>query len=311
MIVTLTLNPSLDRTVEIPMLRRGEVIRAGSGRLEPGGKGVNVARALLANDTDAHAVLPVGGPVGHQLVELLEAEAVAMTAVPVAAATRSNLSLCEPDGTVTKVNEAGGTLTAEELDRLIDAVLVAASAGAWVVASGSLPPGTPADAYARLVTRLSGHAIRVAIDTSGPALRRAIAAGPALVKPNRDELADAVGRPVDTLADAVMAAEVLRDEGAGAVLVSLGADGAVLVDDDGVAHATSPVEAVRSSVGAGDCLLAGFLAAGAKGDAALAQAVDWAAAAVELPGSGVPNARQVAGRHAVVRREIDRRQLTG
>jgi 1-phosphofructokinase len=308
-IVTLTLNPSLDRTVEVPLLVRGSVIRASAGHVDPGGKGVNVARVLLANGVPARAVLPVGGRIGRELVELLEAEGVTMTAVEVGVDTRTNVTLSEPDGTVTKVNETGGPLSDAEVERLADAVLLAAGAHDWVVASGRLPRSAPDDVYARLTNQFVAQGIRVAVDTSGPALLQAVSARPALVKPNREELSEAVGWEVRTLEDAFEAAQALRRQGAEAVLVSLGPDGAVLVDDDGVAHAECHVDGRRSTVGAGDCLLAGFLASGARGQDALATAVRWAAAAVSLPGSRMPSPDDIAGRHASVRRGIDRHQL--
>jgi 1-phosphofructokinase len=304
-IVTLTLNPSLDRTVEVPALARGSVVRVSSARLDPGGKGVNVARALLANGVDARAVLPVGGPVGHQLVELLEAEGVAMTAVPVAGATRSNLTLSEPDGTVTKINETGEPLTAAEVEQLADVVTGLAGPGDWAVLSGSVPAGVDADIYAHLTRRFTAAGIEVAVDTSGPALLHAIVAGPALVKPNRDEVAEALGREVGTVADAVDAAQQVRKAGARTVLVSLGPDGAVLVEDGGVWWGEGPVAARRSTVGAGDCLLAGFLAGGGEGRDALATALRWAAAAVERPGSGVPDPADIARRGAHVTDQLD------
>jgi 1-phosphofructokinase len=314
-IVTLTLNPSLDRTVELPSLVRGGVIRASGGRIDPGGKGVNVARALLANGVAARAVLPAGGAVGRQLVELLEAEGVAMTAVPVAGATRSNLTLSEPDGTVTKVNEGGELLGDDEIDGLADAVVQLVDPLDpldWAVLSGSLPTGVDAGVYARLTERFVRAGIAVAVDTSGPALVRAVRAGPTIVKPNRDELSEALGRDIRSLADAVEAAEVLRSAGAVSVLASLGPDGAVLVDGDGVVFGDCVVDEPRSSVGAGDCLLAGFLAsrsAGATGREALATALRWAAAAVELPGSAVPGPADIARRHARLTDEVDRHRV--
>lgn len=293
MIVTLTLNPSLDRTIEVDSLTRGAVIRAGGARVDPGGKGVNVSRALLANGVPSRAVLPCGGDDGQRLVRLLAAEGVEVAAVRCAGATRSNVTLVEPDGTVTKINEPGGALTADEVDRVAEAVLRAAEAGRadWVVACGSLPPGVPVDLYATLGRRFAAAGIRVAVDTSGPALLAAVAAGAELVKPNREELAEAVGRPLGSLRDVVAAAEELRTWGAGTVLASLGADGAVLVGPDGVLAGESPPVEPRSTVGAGDALLAGFLAAGARGAGpadALAAALAWGAAAAALPGSRMP-----------------------
>jgi 1-phosphofructokinase len=291
MIVTVTLNPSLDRAMDVGRLERGEVIRATAAHLDPGGKGVNVSRALLANGVPSVAVLPCGGDEGGQLVRLLKAEGVEVLAVPIAGRTRSNITLAEPDGTVTKVNEPGPALVRAEFDEITDRVLTRAGTADWVVLCGSVPPGLPADAYAQLCRRLRAAGIRVAVDTSGPALREAAMAGATLLKPNRDELAEVVGAPRGGLRDlggVVAAAQRLRAWGAGTVLASLGADGAVLVDAGGVVAGTCPVTRPRSTVGAGDALLAGFLAGGAHGAAALAEGLAWGAAAVSLPGSRMP-----------------------
>ncbi|MBB2913669.1 1-phosphofructokinase [Streptosporangium becharense] len=289
MIVTLTLNPSLDRTIEIGSLSRGAVIRAAATRLDPGGKGVNVSRALLANRIRSRAVVPFGGDEGRQLVSLLSAEGIDMVTVPVSGPTRSNVALAEPDGTVTKINEPGTALSPAELDTVAEVVLSAAGSADWVVASGSLPPEVPSDVYARLCRRFGGAGINVAVDTSGPALAAAVAASPALVKPNREELGEVTGMAIMSLGDAIEAARRLRDRGARTVLASLGPDGAVLLQDDRVWYGECPVAEPRSTVGAGDAMLAGFLAAGARGEAAFVEALAWATAAVGLPGSRMPS----------------------
>ncbi|MFF0122726.1 1-phosphofructokinase [Micromonospora arida] len=288
MIVTVTLNPSLDRAVEVDSLTRGEVIRAATAHLDPGGKGVNVSRALLANGVPSVAVLPSGGDEGNQLIRLLKAEGVEVLAVSISGRTRSNITLAEPDGTVTKINEPGPAMCSAEFHEVIDRVLARASGADWVVLCGSVPPGLPADAYAQLCRKLRAAGVRVAVDTSGPALREAALAGATVLKPNRDELAEVVGTPLKDLGDVVDAAQCLRAWGAGTVVASLGADGAVLVDAEGVRTGTCPVARPRSAVGAGDALLAGFLAAGAQGAAALAEGLAWGAAAVSLPGSRMP-----------------------
>ncbi len=293
MIVTLTLNPSLDRTIEVDRLVKGTMTRATSARLDPGGKGVNVSRALLANDVPTVAVVTAGGADGDQLIRLLGEDGIPLGAVPVAGRTRSNVTIVEPDGVVTKLNEPGEPLSRAELDAVADMVLARAEGARWVVACGSLPPGVPTDIYARLCDTLTDAGVRVAVDTSGPALTEAVAAGPHLVKPNREELAEAVGRPLASLGEVVAAAEELRDRGARAVLASLGPDGAVLVDDSGVRVGDAPVTAPRSTVGAGDALLAGFLAAGAEGATALAEGLAWGAAAVRLPASRMPRPEDV------------------
>lgn len=293
MIVTVTLNPSLDRTIEIARLARGAMTRATATRLDPGGKGVNVSRALAAHGIPTRAVVPCGGPEGEQLTELLELEGIDVGAVAVAGHTRSNVSLVEPDGTVTKINEPGGSLRPDDLDRVEEAVLAAAAGADWVVASGSLPPGVPDSCYARLGHRLGELGIRLAVDTSGPALTAALEARPALVKPNREELAESVGSRLHTVADAILAAQRVRAAGARTVLASLGADGAVLVDDQGVRWGESPVDHGRSTVGAGDAMLAGYLAAAATGGDVLTEALSWGAAAVRLPGSRMPGPSDV------------------
>jgi 1-phosphofructokinase len=254
---------------------------------------VNVSRALLANQVPSVAVVTVGGADGDQLVRLLEADGIPFHAVPVSGRTRSNVTIAEPDGVVTKLNEPGEPLTRQELDAAADAVLAETETASWVVTCGSLPPGAPVEIYARMCEFFSGAGVRVAVDASGPALLAAVAARPALIKPNRDELAEAVGHPVDSIGDAIEAARELRDRGAQSVLASLGADGAVLVDDDGVTIGEAPIAEPRSTVGAGDSLLAGFLAAGARGRSALAEGLAWGAAAVSLPASRMPRPQDI------------------
>ena len=293
MIVTLTLNPSVDRTVEVETLARGEVTRAVGGRVDPGGKGINVSRALAAHGLPTRAVVTVGGAEGEHLVTLLWDTGIEIVPVRIHGAIRSNITIVEPDGTTTKINEPGAQLSPGELEAVFEAVRGAARSADWLVASGSLPPGTPPSVYADLVRGLAGSGTSVAIDTSGPALEAVLPAGPDLVKPNRDELAEVTGRPLATIADVVAAARRLRDLGARAVLASLGRDGALLVDDDGAIHGRTPAVLPLSSVGAGDAMLAGFLAGGGKGADALVEALAWGAAAVLQPGSGMPSPQDI------------------
>ena len=303
MILTVTLNPSLDRTIEVSSLEPGAVHRALRTRLDPGGKGVNVTRALLANGLTSRAVVPLGGPDGAQLRALLEAEQVDVVDVPVEGSTRSNVTVAEADGTVTKLNEPGANLTQAELSTLTGLVLDQSAPGDWVVLCGSLPPGVDDGEYAAMTKLLRSSGRLVAVDTSGPALRHAVAASPDLVKPNREELAEVVGRELDSIAAVLAAAHELHARGVGHVLVSLGADGAVLVGgapggDLPDLVGTSRVATPRSTVGAGDAFLAGYLSAlttpagsppGTDGRAfALLTALAWGAAAVRLPGSVMP-----------------------
>jgi len=196
-------------------------------------------------------------------------------------------------------------MSAAEIDELAAAVMSVATPLDWVVASGSLPLDVADDVYARLTEQFTVAGLRVAIDTSGPALAAALSARPTLIKPNREELSEAVGWDVLTLADAVAAAQALRERGAEMVLASLGPDGAALVTGDGVNFGECSVAERRSTVGAGDCLLAGFLAGGAVGSAALGNALCWAAAAVGAPGSAMPTPAEISSRRDHVRTNLD------
>ncbi|MFJ5531623.1 1-phosphofructokinase [Streptomyces sp. NPDC093261] len=290
MILTVTPNPSLDRTYEVPSLDRGEVIRATGERMDPGGKGVNVSRAVAAAGRRTVAVLPLGGAPGALVAELLHDQGITVAPVPVAGATRSNISVAEPDGTLTKINAPGPELSPGEAELLLETVReqYRAAETTWITCCGSLPRGLAPSWYADLVARAHAAGARIALDTSGPALLEALGERPDVVKPNAEELAAAVGRPLATVGDAAKAAEELRGMGAGAVLASLGADGQLLVSDAGVWFGSARVDAVRSNVGAGDSSLAGFLIAGGTGPEALASAVAHGAAAVRLPGSVMP-----------------------
>ncbi|MEU1853449.1 1-phosphofructokinase [Streptomyces sp. NPDC019990] len=288
MILTVTPNPSLDRTYEVPSLDRGEVIRATGERMDPGGKGVNVSRAVAAAGQRTVAVLPLGGAPGALVADLLDQQGIEVAPVPVAGATRSNIALAEADGVLTKINAPGPELSDAERELLLETVRQQSRDASWIACCGSLPRGLAPSWYADLVARTHAAGARIALDTSGPALLAALKERPDVVKPNAEELAGAVGRPLATVGDAVKAAEELRAMGARAVLASLGADGQLLVSGEGAWFGSARVTTVRSNVGAGDSSLAGFLIAGGSGPEALASAVAHGAAAVQLPGSVMP-----------------------
>jgi len=291
-IVTITLNPSLDRTIEVDRLDRGEVLRTSAPTLEAGGKGVNVTRALCANGVDSIAVLPIGGREGAELNTMLDDAGVAVRVVPVVGRTRSNITVAETDGTVTKLNEPGTALSSAERGSLAAAVSASVQPGDWVVLSGSVPPEFTSQQLTDLVGTLAGRHVNLAIDTSGDALVASLAARPRLIKPNRAELEEMVGRRLLTLSAVITAASSVRDRGVELVLVSLGSEGAVLVGPGGVIVGSSEVAQPRSTVGAGDCFLAGFLsrfdADETDLDAAFLTALAWGAAAAALPGTAVP-----------------------
>jgi 1-phosphofructokinase len=308
MIVTVTPNPSIDRTVTLTgPLARGAVHRVSSVTSEPGGKGVNVARALTLAGLDAIAVLPA--PTNDPLISSLTASAVPFSCVPTAAPVRTNLAITEHDGTTTKLNEPGAPLDSAALDAFTMAVIAAAESASWVVLSGSLPPGVPDHWYAHMAALLAPYPCRVAVDTSDGPLAALVdgldRAAPDLIKPNAEELAGVLGYSPRALEAAVAqgdpepvvdVARQLVDRGVRAVLATLGAAGAVLVDQTGSWMAAPPPVVARSTVGAGDASLAGYLRAdvgGAVPPERLQMAVAYGSAAAALPGSALPRPAQI------------------
>ncbi|WP_431238007.1 1-phosphofructokinase [Mycolicibacterium aichiense] len=308
MIVTVTPNPSIDRTVTLPTtLVRGAVHRVQSVTTEPGGKGVNVARALTLAGLDTLAVLPAARH--DPLVTALLSCAVPFYAVPIDGAVRTNLAITESDGTTTKINEPGAVIDEITLAALTQAILDHAARARWVVLSGSLPPGVPDDWYADVVAQLQPYDCKVAVDTSDAPLAALAAAlgtaAPDVIKPNSEELASLTGADARTLEDAlaqgdpdpvVAAATQLIDRGARTVLATLGAAGALLVNETGSWLATPPPITPRSTVGAGDSSLAGYVRAdvgGAEAPGRLQMAVAYGSAAAALPGSALPSPAQI------------------
>ncbi|WP_058235547.1 1-phosphofructokinase family hexose kinase [Devriesea agamarum] len=351
MILTLTANPSLDRTVSLTSsLKRGEVQRFASVREDPGGKGVNVTRALVTCGIPSCAVLP-GGP-NDPVVTGLHRAGIPIATAPITEPLRTNLTLTEPDGTTTKLNAQGPPLsenTLRELTTLLigvhpsfndnealltdnrtvsinnhtfrpennaQAPLLRNGTGpangdapqtqgpahipSWIALCGSLPPQVPPHFYRDLIStvRQTNPQIRCALDTSGPPLREAVLAShrPALIKPNAEELTQILGHgdPAQLEQNPASVASLARDligSGLEAVLVTLGGAGAVLVTTAGAWHACAPKITVRSTVGAGDCSLAGYLTGRLLGDdepSCLRRAVAHGSAAAALPGTAMP-----------------------
>jgi 1-phosphofructokinase len=286
-ITTLTLNPSFDRTLSVAALERGEVHRLQSSLVEPGGKGINIARSVAINGGTSRAVYPADHDARSAFETALSYPG--LTCEPVARdePTRTNISVIEDDGTTTKLNELGASLSAETLEALIALAVHGEGEGA-IAAAGSLPAGSPPDLYVGLASGLSQPERSLALDTSGPALKAMVGLPVAVAKPNLEELEELIGEPLSTLGAVVDASNDLRAGGWQSVLVSLGEAGALLVSDEGAVMGCAPVLAVRNTVGAGDALLAGFLAGGGVGPSALAEGLAWAHAAVSSASTTAP-----------------------
>ncbi|MBY4108784.1 1-phosphofructokinase family hexose kinase [Rhodococcus fascians] len=316
MMVTLTANPSMDRTVTLETpLTRGGVHRASSSAVDPGGKGVNVARVLGGSGVEALAVLPAN--VGDPLLDAMSAKGVRYSAVPTSGPARTNITVSEIGGTTTKINEPGATVSEQTRAELRDRILTLAVDAEWVVLSGSLPPGLPVEWYAELVVALRATTAKVAVDTSDEPLLaladRFPESAPDLIKPNSEELAQLTGYDSEELESAaaqgdpsaaVAAATILLGRGVGAVLATLGSAGAVLVTQSGAWYASPPPITAVSTVGAGDSSLAGYILADVENcsDAdKLRRAVAYGTAATALPGTTLPLPEQTHPTSVTVR----------
>jgi 1-phosphofructokinase family hexose kinase len=308
-VITVTLNPSIDRTIALSSLSVGEINRASAITLHPGGKGVNVSRAARAFGVDTHALF-IGGKLGESwMSDQLDKASIPHTVISIGDAIRSNMTIVETSGKVTKINEPGQTLKSSDLESVKSALSAIELNGNWVVFAGRLNPGLSADSYAELAVFARSRGAKVAVDTSGAEFASAVKAGAVdLVKPNHDELSELVGRPLMTISDVIEAAREVIAGGVSTVLCSMGADGALLITAESATHC-EPIEKVSGTpVGAGDILLGIFIAAGCDAKA-LESAIAWSAASVPLPGTSIPTPAQAGAISVRTREDFDRARV--
>ena len=278
-ILCVTPNPALDRTLEVPGFRAGETIRAEAARVAAGGKGVNVARALSVLGARSLCMGPLGGPSGRMLAELASAEGLAASWTWCNVETRSCLILVDSvAGQATVVNEAGPRVPADDWKRTCQDVLARADVAGTICLSGSLPPGVPSEGLAELCRSLvaSGHAPWV--DTSGPPLSAVLSVRGVRLKINREEAQEVLGLRLDSVSACVAASRRLLERGPLTIVITLGAEGAVLADAAGCWHAAAPPVETDSAVASGDSFLAGLVAASTFGRD-LREALRWGVAA--------------------------------
>ena len=296
-IVTLTLNPTIDSAGEADRVRPHHKIRVENERYYPGGGGINVARVIVALGGAARPVYLAGGPTGGLLSELLRAQGFAATAIPIAGNTRISHAVFErATGLEYRFVAEGPEVTDAEWRRCLAAV--ADLDFDWLVASGSLPRGVSSGAYAEFAALAAARGARFVLDTSGPPLAEAVAAGGIhLLKPSQGELAALVGRPLDSLAEQEAAACDLVAGGVGIVALTMGHHGALLAHAGGTLLLRPPAVEARSTTGAGDSFLAAMVLALAEGrppEAAFRRGVAAGTAAVLTPGTELCNPADVA-----------------
>ncbi|WP_447796015.1 1-phosphofructokinase [Pseudomonas moraviensis] len=296
-ILTLTLNPALDLTVELSRLDAGQVNRSDEMHTHAAGKGVNVAQVLA----DLGHQLTVSGFLGEdnlQAFETLFAKRGFVDAfIRVPGETRSNIKVAEQDGRITDINGPGPVVDADAQQALLDRLLQIAPGHDAVVVAGSLPRGVTAQWLRELIDKLNALGLKVALDSSGEALRAALQASPWLIKPNTEELAHALGCEVVSPTAEAQTAARLHAQGIEHVVISHGADGVNWFSVGSALHASPPKVSVASTVGAGDSLLAGMLHGLLSADTpeqTLRTATAIAAMAVTQIGFGINDPAQLA-----------------
>jgi 1-phosphofructokinase len=280
-IVTVTPAPAIDWTVAAPRFDVGEVNRAESLHREASGKGVNVSWALHKQDIATLAIFPAGGASGDFMTRKLSEAALPHRVVPVSGEVRTNMTLRVEGAPETKINTSTSPLSGVEIEALVDTVRQALPGARALLSCGSLPEGAPVSLHRTMIELATAAGVLAVVDSSGPALVEALLAKPNLVKPNLAELAELTGVTITTLGDVHDAGMELVAKGVGAVLVSLGGFGAVLIDRDGALYGRVSDVVVSNAVGAGDALLAGFVAYPDDRVSCLTRALVWASSSVQ------------------------------
>jgi len=257
-ITVIGFNTAIDRFIRLDTLRPGEVSRALDEQAYPGGKGLHVAQTIAALGERVQLVGLVDAAhrnmIGRQMCE----RGVLFHGIEIADNLRTCIALQDAGGQITEILGQGPLLDSAQQEALLRAFRRGVDDSDLVVLSGSLPRGFPPTTYAELATYVRDAGKRCLVDAGGELLQHAVQAQPFLVKPNRDEISELLGRPIGDLAAAVDAVHELRTRGVAMPVVTMGALGAVAADANGVWHAAIELAQIRNTVGSGDCLLAGM-----------------------------------------------------
>jgi 1-phosphofructokinase family hexose kinase len=301
-IVTVTLNAALDRTLTVPNFQRGQRHRASDVLTLAGGKGINIARALKRLDVPVVATGLAGGRTGTRIVEELTAEAILNDFVRIGEESRTSTAVVDPtESSYTEINEWGPRVTAAELEVLLDKLRYLSRGADFVVFAGSLPRGVEEDFYGEATRELARRGVQVVLDSEGQPLRFGTEAEPWLVSPNQREAEHVVGQELEDEEDFLMALDALAELGARNVHITLESGCYALFREDRQVRryrAVAPTVEAISTVGAGDVLLAQFIAAhvaGKPAEEALKLAVAAGAASTLEVGAGRFDPRE-AGR---------------
>ena len=260
-IVTITLNPAIDQTVAIPNFSAGSVNRVQDLRCDAGGKGVNVAAFLSDYGFPVTATGFLGKENPHLFERFFKQKKITDRFVRIDGSTRTGIKIIDDvNQETTDINFRGQTPTPKDVQLLMEIIDQLSTECRWFVFAGSIPAGTSADIYRKIIATIAQKGGQVALDASGEGFRLAVNALPALVKPNIDELQEFCGQSLNTQAEVIDAARRLLAQGLQTVVVSMGEKGALFVEKDGIIQAIPPHVKVISTVGAGDAMLSGMVA---------------------------------------------------
>lgn len=262
-IVTLTLNPALDKSTETERLLPDEKLRCDPPRWEPGGGGINVSRAIRLLGGDSLCIYLAGGPTGYKLEELMKEEGINQQRIESKEATRENLVIYEKSSQRQyRFGMPGAQVSEEELEACLQAIRDLPEGVEYLVASGSLPTGAPDDFYGKITQLTNEMGIRCVVDTSGKALLKAAEQGVGLLKPNLGELSQLAGKEhVNAMEQEEIAKQIISQGKASMLAVSLGPRGAMLATKEHIEYVVPPTVKILSTVGAGDSMVAGMVLA--------------------------------------------------
>ncbi len=295
-VVTVTINPAIDQTISIPNFTAGAVNRVQSSQMDPGGKGINVASFLADFGQPATVTGFLGADNDGIFRRLFERKGIEDRCVRIAGQTRIGVKVSdEALHQTTDINFPGETPSPADIAHLFEILGELAATHEWFVLSGSIPRGVSAGIYEEMVRKLAGK--KVVLDTSGEGFRQAVPAGPWLIKPNVDELSEYAGKSLDSpMAILEQARAIMGRYSIHSVVISMGKEGAIFVEGNETVWAVPPAVEVKSTVGAGDAMVAGTVAGKIRG-LALAECARLATAfsvtAISHIGSGLPSAEAV------------------
>jgi 1-phosphofructokinase family hexose kinase len=291
LILTLTINPAVDRTVLVDRLvfeDRGYILSRSEAA---GGRGINAAHVISAFGAKTRALLTAGGAAGDNIQASLRSFGFPFEIVRVKAESRVNLTISDKQGLTIKLNEVGAALTEDEVKAVRQLVEARLEKARWLMICGSVQPGVPSDFYQNIVRLAHKRGVQTLLDTDGDALLHGIEAKPAVITPNQAEAERLLGRAILTRGQSVEAIQRMQAMGAQSVILSLGARGAVGCNDEGVFEALPPRIESLTPIGAGDALAAAFVWAMDK-KKAFFEALRWGVAAgtatAMLPGISFP-----------------------